>query len=194
MAISTSGDTRREQIIEAARAVCLDIGFDKLTVSDIASRVGMTRSLFYHYFPDKDAVADAVLDDVISDMLSQLEHWNNTRETGNIAKALDDIVLLTRSIIADEGPFSTRLMHAGNAGLYIRFVDRAVTRISDYICDSVVLDFERLHGLPISNVHETFFMLIVGLISLLRTHPDISDDTLKALIAQTLHIESYVYK
>ncbi|RSX53631.1 AcrR family transcriptional regulator [Bifidobacterium goeldii] len=192
MAISSVGDARREQIVQAARAVCLETGFDKLTISDIASRVGMTRSLFYHYFPDKDAVADAVLDDVISDMLSKLERWNATREVGNITKALDDIVRLTRSIIADESPFSNRLMHAGNAGLYIRFVDRAVTRISDYICDSVVLDFERLHGLPIKNVHETFFVLIVGLISLLRTHPNVDDATLKNLIAQSLHIDSYV--
>ena len=51
---------------------------------------------------------------------------------------------------------------------------------------------EQMHGLPITNVHETFFTLIVGLISLIRSHPNISDRTIKEVMAQTLHIESYV--
>ena len=42
------GDTRRESIVRAAREICLEKGFSKITVSDIASKVGMTRSLFYH--------------------------------------------------------------------------------------------------------------------------------------------------
>ena len=50
----------------------------------------------------------------------------------------------------------------------------------------------QLDGLPITNVHETFFTLIVGLISLIRSHPNISDRTIKEVMAQTLHIESYV--
>lgn len=57
---TTVGDARRAQIVHAARAICLEKGFSKITISDIAGRVGMTRSLFYHYFQDKDQVADAV--------------------------------------------------------------------------------------------------------------------------------------
>ena len=100
---STIGDARRLQIVQAAREICLDIGFSKSTISDIAERVGMTRSLFYHYFQDKDQVAGAVLDDVISEVFARLEVWNEHREAGYISKALDDVVRLTRSLIADEG-------------------------------------------------------------------------------------------
>ena len=39
------GDTRRESIVRAAREICLEKGFSKITVSDIASKVGMTRSM-----------------------------------------------------------------------------------------------------------------------------------------------------
>ena len=42
----TRGDARRDAIVQAARKVCLEKGFSKITVSDIASEVGMTRSLF----------------------------------------------------------------------------------------------------------------------------------------------------
>ncbi|MBT1182358.1 TetR/AcrR family transcriptional regulator [Bifidobacterium sp. CP2] len=186
------GDARRRAIVRAARDICLEKGFSKITVSDIANRVHMTRSLFYHYFDDKDAVADAVLDDVVGEILAKLEAWDKARETGNISKALDDIVRLTRSLIADEGPFSARMIHEGNAELYIRFVDRIADRIADLLERTTVRDFEERHGLPIENVHETFFTLIVGLISLIRSHPDVTDATLKAVVAQTLHLTDYI--
>ncbi|PWG66017.1 TetR/AcrR family transcriptional regulator [Bifidobacterium callitrichidarum] len=189
---SARGDARREAIVQAARTICLEKGFSRITVSDIAGEVGMTRSLFYHYFKDKDAVADAVLDDVIDEILSKLERWNESRETGNVSKAINDIVRLLRALIADESPFSNRMIQDGNAELYIKFIDRAADRIADYIAQTTVRDFEQLHGLPITNVHETFFTLIVGLISLIRSHPNVSDQTIKEVMAQTLHIEGYV--
>ncbi|NEG90058.1 TetR/AcrR family transcriptional regulator [Bifidobacterium aerophilum] len=189
---ATRGDARRMQIVRAAREACLDTGFAKLTISDIAERADMTRSLFYHYFADKNEVADAVIDDAIATMLAKLDQWNASREIGNIDKALDDIVRLTRAIIADEGPFSAKLMQAGNAELYIRFIDHAADRIADYFCDTTVLDFEKLHGLPIRNVHETFYTLIVGLISLIRLHPETPDVVIKQVAAQTLHIDGYL--
>ena len=169
---STIGDARRLQIVQAAREICLEKGFSKITISDIAERVGMTRSLFYHYFQDKDQVADAVLD--------------------NISKALDDVVRLTRSLIADEGPFSQRLIEDGNAALYLKFIDRTADRISEYLCGSTVREFEEKHGMPIRNEHETFYTLIVGLISLIRLHPDIDDDIVRQVAAQTLHLDEYL--
>ncbi|KAB8286641.1 AcrR family transcriptional regulator [Bifidobacterium ramosum] len=186
------GDARRTQIVQAAREACLDTGFARLTISDIAARAGMTRSLFYHYFNDKNEVADAVIDAVINDMLAKLDQWNTEREIGNIDKALGDIVRLTRAIITDEGPFSAKLMQAGNAELYIKFIDRIADRIADYFCGTTVLEFEQLHGLPIRNVHETFYTLIVGLISLIRLHPETDDRVIKEVAAQTLHIEGYL--
>ena len=167
----TRGDARRDAIVQAARKVCLEKGFSKITVSDIASEVGMTRSLFYHYFEDKEAVADAVLDNVIDEILTTLKQWNQARETGNVNKALDDIVHVLRSLIADESPFSNRMIQDGNAELYIKFIDRAADRIADYIAQTTVRDFEQMHGLPITNI---------------------SDRTIKEVMAQTLHIESYV--
>ena len=158
---STIGDARRLQIVQAAREICLEKGFSKITISDIAERVGMTRSLFYHYFQDKD-------------------------------QALDDVVRLTRSLIADEGPFSQRLIEDGNAALYLKFIDRTADRISEYLCGSTVREFEEKHGMPIRNEHETFYTLIVGLISLIRLHPDIDDDIVRQVAAQTLHLDEYL--
>lgn len=42
------------------------------------------------------------------------------------------------------------------------------------------------------NEHETFYTLIVGLISLIRLHPDIDDDIVRQVAAQTLHLDEYL--
>lgn len=186
--MTDKGDARRAQIVTAARGLILEHGFSRLTVSDIAAGLGMTRSLFYHYFPGKDALADAVLDDVIGEILQRLEAWNATRPIGNVDSFVDDVTRLTRTIIADESPFSRRMVAEGNAELYLKFIDRAADRIADYLGEATARDFEVLHDRPISNMHETLFMLIVGLISLIRSHPDIPDATLRTIVAQTLHI------
>ncbi|MBM6699202.1 TetR/AcrR family transcriptional regulator [Bifidobacterium pullorum subsp. saeculare] len=189
---TVKGDARRAAIVRAAYEISLETGFAKVTVSDIAERVGMTRSLFYHYFPDKEAVADAVLEEVSGRILAKLQAWDSVRETGNIRKALADIVRLTRSLIADESPFSSRMLAGGNAELYLKFVARISDRIASLLERTTVRDFERLHGMPIAHVHETLVLLISGLIALIRSHPDIPDSTLSALVTQTLHLDNYL--
>ena len=46
--------------------------------------------------------------------------------------------------------------------------------------------------MPIRNEHETFYTLIVGLISLIRLHSDIDDDIVRQVAAQTLHLDEYL--
>ena len=186
------GDARRAAIVRATRDICAERGFSKVTISDIANRAHMTRSLFYHYFSDKDEVADAVLDDVVGGILTRMEQWDAARKPGDIDGALDDFVELTRRLIVDESPFSNRLVQDGNAALYIRFLDRVTDRIADLLQRTTVQDFEARHDLPIVCVRETFILLVSGMISLIRSHPDVSNATVKRLIAQTLHLNAYV--
>ncbi|RBQ00095.1 TetR/AcrR family transcriptional regulator [Bifidobacterium xylocopae] len=184
---------RREQIVRAAHELSLEKGFTHITVSDIASRAGMTRSLFYHYFRSKDDVSAAVLDDISDTIIGELRSWNESRIPGNVDKSLDDLIALMRVIINDEGPFSRKLVQAGNGGLYIQFVDRLSERVADYISGTTVKDFERIHGRPgISHIKESLMTLIAGAIALLRENPGTDDRTIKDIFVQTLHLEAYV--
>ena len=87
-------DARRAQIIAAARDLYEERGLSHTTVKDITERVGVTRTLFYHYFPDKDAVTSAVIDDYTQDYIEALAHWNEERIEGDIDHALSTIVRL----------------------------------------------------------------------------------------------------
>ena len=53
--VAPAGD-RRDEIVDAARSLYEEKGLSRTTIQDITARVGVTRSLFYHYFPNKDAV------------------------------------------------------------------------------------------------------------------------------------------
>lgn len=65
-------DSRKREIVEAARMFYEKKGLSHTTVKDITGECGIARSLFYHYFPDKSAVTSAVLDDYIADYIESL--------------------------------------------------------------------------------------------------------------------------
>ena len=184
--------SRRDDIVNAARDLFEERGIEHTTVKDITERVGVTRSLFYHYFTDKDAVTNAALNDIVEDFLEALRYWNAQRERGNVDKALTDCLHLFRNGVFENGSFRRSLANTENAALYLHFVQTVADRVARYIVDSTVKDFERYHQVEIDHVYETFYLLIIGMIGLIRAYPDISDETLKALAAQTLHIDRYV--
>ena len=132
---------RRADIVAAARELYEEQGLSKTSVQDITNRMGVARSLFYHYFPDKEAVTSAVLDDYVADFIEATHSW----------------------YVAD--------------------------RVATYIVDTTVRDYGALHEIRIEHVYETFYVLILGIVGYLRTHPDVDDEVLKDLIAQTLHMD-----
>ena len=181
------GGTRRDAIVEAARQLYEEQGLSRTSVQSITDRVGVTRSLFYHYFPDKDAVTSAVLDDYIADFIEALHFWNEERQPGNIEQALETAVKLLRLGVFDS--FRRSLASQENAALYLEFLNRVADRTASYIVDTTVRDYGQLHEIRIEHVYETFYVLILGVVGYVRSHPDVDDEVLKDLIAQTLHMD-----
>ena len=83
---------------------------------------------------------------------------------------------------------------SNSGALYGGFLHNVVQRVAQYICDTTVVDFVAHHDLRIDHVYETFYTLIMGLLMYIRTHPDVPDETVKEIIASTLHIEGYTAK
>jgi AcrR family transcriptional regulator len=55
-----SGEERRKQILEAARAVCAEKGFAGTTLDDIAGGAGVSRALVVQHFGTKEGVYEAL--------------------------------------------------------------------------------------------------------------------------------------
>lgn len=188
-AVNDVYEQRRSDIVEAARQLYEERGLSRTSVKDIAERAGITRSLFYHYFPDKQAVTSAVLDDFVEDYIEALSIWNNERMTGEIEQALDGVVRVLRVSVFEGSSFRRALDTRENAALYIEFINRVADRTARYIVDTTVRDYSELHSVSIVHLYETFYILILGICGYIRTHQDVSDEVLKDIIAQSLHME-----
>lgn len=202
MASDTSGhherlahDDRRDEIIDAVRAVVAESGISRLSISAVTKRVGCTRSLFYHYFPTKEDALQAALDQSIDAFMAQLTAWNDQRVTGDIEGALNGAAhMLKTLVLQQDDAMPHTVATGGNAGLYATFVHRVADRTARYICQSTVVDFAAIHEVRIDHLYETFYVLITGLVMFVRANPDVPEETVKDIIASTLHIEGYTAK
>lgn len=181
--------TRREEIIAVARELYEENGLSRTSVQDITSRVGVTRSLFYHYFSDKDAVTSAVLDNMIDDYIEALSYWNEGRSVGQIDDALYSVIKLLRAVLFEEDSLHKALTSNENAALYLDFVNRVAHHTATFIIDTTVQDYAKLHDIRIEHLYETFYVLILGVIGYLRTHPEANDAVVADVIAQTLYLD-----
>lgn len=58
----------RKRIIEAAREEFYKFGFSKVTVDEIASKLGMSKKTIYKYFPSKDDIVHVVTQETMNEM------------------------------------------------------------------------------------------------------------------------------
>lgn len=185
----TVADERRTQIVETARELYEAKGLGRTTITDITHRLGVTRSLFYHYFSSKEDVTEAVLDTYVEDFVQLVRTWNEGRELHNVRQALHDCIRILRIGIFDNDSFRTDLATSENASLYLRFLHRSAEALARYITDNTAVDYAREHGLPIEHVYDTFYLLIIGLVGYMRRYPEASDELLESLVAQTLRLD-----
>lgn len=87
----TAGD-----IMLAARELYEAQGVAATSMAAIARKAGVTRSLVYYYFPDKQAVTDAVIDDYLEDVVESVSTWNELRAFGDTPSELKNCVAAFR--------------------------------------------------------------------------------------------------
>ncbi len=187
--IPKTHEERKAEIIDAALELYQERGLTRTTIKHITERVGVTRSLFYHYFPDKDALTSAVLDAYTDQFVEAVLHWNEQRREGDIEHALSSVVKLLRLSLFENDAFHVALATRENAALYLEFVNRVADSAARYVIETTVQDYAALHEVRIEHLYETFYVLIVGVIGYLRNHPDVDDAIIADVIAQTLHMD-----
>ncbi len=66
-------DARRDEIVTATLRLILDMGYNQVTLADIAERVGVSKGLISYYFPRKEDVFLAVLEQIVSSLTADFE-------------------------------------------------------------------------------------------------------------------------
>lgn len=65
-------EEKAAEIVAAATDLFTDVGFEKTSLSSIASAAGVTTTTIYWYFDDKDALLVGVLDQLLADFLDEI--------------------------------------------------------------------------------------------------------------------------
>lgn len=192
MARAKAPEIRREQIVAAARELFAVQGVHATTFQHIADRVGVTRGLVYHYGGSMPELVDMVVDACVADFVDGLRAWDAARVPGDIDQAITGWVHLFRTHLPAAARPTTAPEHPvpspDDAGLYVRYVDRSVDALLEVLEQTTIPAYAARHQIEITHVRETFAMLIHGLIGLLRTRPEVSDQTLAHLTRQTLRL------
>ncbi len=187
--VTEISSARSKQIVDAARELFGEKGIARTSVKDITEKAGITRSLFYHYFADKEAVTNAVLDGYVEGFIGAVKEWNENRTKGDVAGALRDCVDMFTSLLLERDTFRQLLLKPENAALYLRFSQQSADALARYLTDTTARDYVAMHQLEIDNVYDTFYLLIFGLVGYLRQNPEAPKEVIAGLIANTLHLD-----
>ena len=72
------GHTRREEILQAAKDLFLEQGYDSTTIRRIADRVGISAPALYLYFRDKEALMLALCDQTFGHLIEAIGEIEKT--------------------------------------------------------------------------------------------------------------------
>ena len=110
---------------------------------------------------------------------------------GQIEDALLSVVRLVRIGLFEDNPLHTALASNENSSLYLEFANRVTHHIATYMIQTTVQDYGKLHEIRIDHLYETFYVLILGVIGYLRTHPD-ADDAVIADVTESGEMDEMV--
>ena len=94
----SNGDLIENKIIDVARQVFMEHGYENASMSQIASKAGITRSALHYYFRTKDKMFQAVYADLIMSFAPQLENIfsDKTPFLSKVEKVLDEYIRILR--------------------------------------------------------------------------------------------------
>lgn len=77
---------RRQEIIDTARALFTENGFNKTQIADISKKMNVAQGLVYHYFKSKTEMLYAVIDEMAEEKQKAIETALNGKESTALQK------------------------------------------------------------------------------------------------------------
>jgi AcrR family transcriptional regulator len=102
---------RKTELLETARTLFFEKGYEKTSVDDIISAVQVSKGGFYHHFSSKDELVDCLVTDIIEktktelcvifedNTLSAIEKLKKTSNAGKVIKVANVDILKTYLIV-----------------------------------------------------------------------------------------------
>lgn len=111
-------ENRKQEIISAARDLFLKNEYEKTSMQDIITQLGIAKGTIYHYFNSKEELLDAVVENTVAEYIEKLKAVLDKTQ-GN---ALDRMrILIAAGNVADEQSETLEQLHRpGNVALHTR--------------------------------------------------------------------------
>gem|GEM_PF-6747026 len=182
-------DKRRAELINAASELFVERGLTSTSIANITERVGVARSLFYHYFSNKAAIVDAIIDSKVDDFMFRLDQWGRGCDIRNMRATLAGAIVVIRSFLLGEDSFGRYILTENNAFLRQQFTVRCSERVSKKSSTMIRALHDPSSGRePMRHPEETLYVLCIGVMSLLFQNPGVSDEVLLEIIASVLGV------
>lgn len=174
MAKNKYPEESRQLILDVARTLFLEKGYDKTSITDIISQLGgMTKGVVYHHFPSKGAILDALIGDSDEKLLSK--EWPGESALEKIQYALttslsdveklsfiqaSQITLKSPSILAQQYQLSYALLIPKFREIVQEgAIDGSIpTNFPEEIAELLVIYFNLIIGLRITELTPDVFL------------------------------------
>ena len=182
--IVKEADERRAELLDAARSLFFERGYEGTSVNAIIERIGVSKGAFYHYFDSKEDLLDALVerltDEAVAltqpiieqDGLSALERLNRFFATlrGWKAEQMPLMMAVMRGIYRDENLALRHKMMERNAERMAPLLARLVAAgVEEGVLDTA---HPALAGEMVLRVGAAFSDMAAGLILRVSEHPE----------------------
>lgn len=182
-------DVRRAKFVDAAESLYKEKGVSTTSIADIADRVGVTRSLFYHYFDNKESITDAVIEKQVEEFIERIRAWSRSLHGKSVRESLVEFTHVARMALQGPASLGNRIVVEGDASLYQRFVVRSSQLLADLYVSVEGKPGSLIEISDVGHPRESFYVLSVGIMSTMIRQEQVSDEVLADVIADTLHID-----
>ena len=136
--VQEEDSSKRRQILDGARKVFMDLGFDGASMGEIARAAAVSKGTLYVYFADKGALFEAILEQEALQYGQVVFNFDPARDPETTLKDFGQayIHLLCRpgggSAIRTVMAIAERMPDVGRR-YYLRVLDKTINRLSDYL-------------------------------------------------------------
>ncbi len=130
--------SKRRQILDGARRVFMDLGFDGASMGEIARAAGVSKGTLYVYFADKSRLFEAIVEQEALEQGEIVFNFDPARDPATTLKEFGEayIHLICRprggSAIRTVMAIAERMPEVGRR-YYERVLDRSINRLAAYL-------------------------------------------------------------
>lgn len=143
--VSEEDSSKRRQIMDGARKVFMDLGFDGASMGEIARAAAVSKGTLYVYFADKSALFEAIVEEESLQHGQVVFSFDPTRDVETTLKEFGRAFV--RLICRPGGGSATRTVMAIAERMpevgrryYDRVLDMSINRLADYLSAHVAPD------------------------------------------------------